>query len=114
MAKNRSCQEGGIVFGDWKLFPLDDMNWELCHRHETADTESARKAGNVGKLAWHRLGRYYQANTFEGSILYAADVELKDRCKDVAIQLEDALREHERIVKLMMEEFTASLIEVNR
>lgn len=110
----KSCQEGGIVFGNWKLFPLDGMNWELCHRHETADTESARKSGSAGTLRWHRLGRYYQASTFEGAILYAADVELKGRCKDVAIQLEDALREHERIVKLMLDEFSSAMEGVTR
>ena len=108
-SKTKSCQEGGIVFGDWKLFELDDRNWELCHRHETADTKTARVAGSVGKTQWHRLGRYYQHDTFGNALLYAADVELKAKCRDVAMQLTDAMREHERIVGELVGAFQDSV-----
>ena len=94
MAKTVSVQEGGIVFGDWKLFPLDDRNWELCHKHTTADTTSARKSGTVGEVKWHRTGRFYQYNTFDLAIQYAADCVLKDAARERQMELVDALRYH--------------------
>lgn len=92
MAKQVSVQEGGIVFGDWKLFPLDARNWELCHRH--ANT----RGDNVGVVQWSRLGRYYQYNTFPLAIQYAADCELKDKAYGEQMELMDALHEYRLIV----------------
>jgi hypothetical protein len=96
--KRKSVQEGGIVFGDWKLFPVDSRNWELCHRHEVADTTSARRAGTVGRVQWNRLGRFYQHSTFDAAIQYAADCELKGGCHDRAMELGEAIAEYRAIV----------------
>ena len=91
--KTKSVQDGGIVFGDWKLFPVDSRNWELCHRHETGG------AGvGAGVTKWHRLGRFYQFNTFDLALQYAADEELKDEYYDRATGLSDALAEYRAIV----------------
>ena len=96
--KRKSVQEGGIVFGDWKLFPVDSRNWELCHRHEVADTTTARKAGTVGRVQWNRLGRFYQCNTIDAAIQYAADCELKGKAYGRQMELQDALYEYRAIV----------------
>ena len=106
---SRSCQDGGIVFGDWKLFPLDDRNWELCHRHAVADTTTARRAGTVGEVKWHRLGRFYSWNTFANALGYAADCELKEGCKDAAMGLDDALDRYEEIVGHMATDVIAAV-----
>lgn len=98
MAKNKDIQRGGIVFGDWKLMPLDERNWELCHRHATPDNARTRAAGSVGRVRWHRCGRYYQAGTFHLAIRYAADAELRAGCRDRAEGLSDALDRYERVV----------------
>ena len=90
--KTKSVQEGGIVFGDWKLFPVDARNWELCHRHANTRGESK------GTVQWNRLGRFYQCNTIDAAIQYAADCELKDGCHDRATGLSDALAEYRAIV----------------
>ena len=92
MAKQVSVQEGGIAFGDWKLFPVDARNWELCHRH--ANT----RGDNKGVVQWNRLGRFYQSNTFDLALQYAADCELKDRCHDRAMELGKAIAEYRAIV----------------
>lgn len=98
MAKNRDIQNIGIVFGDWKLIPLDDRNWELCHRHMMPDTEKTRNAGTVGTLRWVRLGRYYSYNTFDLAVQYAADVELKAEAHAKVMELWDALETYRDIV----------------
>lgn len=98
-----TAQAGGIVFGSWKLVPMDSINWELCHWHETT------KGNNAGVEQWNRLGRFYQSGTFANAILYAADVELKAKCRDKAVQLADALKEHERIVGELIQAFEKSL-----
>ena len=109
MAKTKDCQSGGIVFGDWKLCPLDDRNWELCHRHAVADTTTARRAGTVGEVKWHRLGRFYSWNTFANALGYAADCELKAGCKDAAMGLDDALDRYEEIVGHMATDVIAAV-----
>lgn len=78
MEKKRDIQDIGVVFGDWKLVPLDSNNWELCHRHVTKDTASARANGTVGTVKWHRLGRYYQFNTVHLALEYAADWDIRN------------------------------------
>lgn len=95
---SKDCQDNGVVFGNWKLVPVDSHNWELCHRHAVSDTPTARKAGTVGVVQWNRLGRYYQYNTFALAIQYAADCELKDKAYGKQMELMDALYEYERIL----------------
>lgn len=95
---SKDCQDNGIIFGDWKLVPVDARNWELCHRHAVSDTPTARKAGTVGVVQWNRLGRFYQYGTFPLAIQYAADCELKDKCHGTVMELWDALHEYDRIV----------------
>lgn len=106
---SKSCQEGGIVFGDWKLMPLDDRNWELCHRHETADTTKARRNGTVGNVRWHRLGRYHQHNTVHLAIQYAADCALKEKAHGEQMSLQDALHEYAKIVDALKSDVLAAL-----
>lgn len=96
-SKQRDVQDTGIVFGDWKLVPVDSLNWELCHRHETTDNVRARAAGSVGTVRWHRLGRYYSYSTFGNALLYAADCELKRGCAEAVMELGEALDRYERI-----------------
>lgn len=86
---------GGIVFGDWMLAPLDSRNWELCHRH-VAKAVGRHKGGTEPQ--WHRLGRFYQCSTFDAAIQYAADCELKDGCHDRAMGLSEAIAEYRAIV----------------
>ena len=93
-----NCQTNGIVFGDWKLVPVDSRNWELCHRH-VARATGRHKGGT--RPQWHRLGRFYQCNTFDAAIQYAADCELKDGCHDRAVELGEAIAEYRAIVDEM-------------
>ena len=108
-SKRKDIQDIGITFGNWKLVKLDGDNWELCHRHVTGDTASARKNGTVGQVRWHRLGRYYQSNTFHLALRHAADQELAAECESAAIPIEDALREYERIVTTMTDALKTAL-----
>lgn len=106
---SRSCQDGGIVFGDWKLFPVDALNWELCHRHEVGDTSAARRAGTVGRVQWNRLGRYYSYGTFANALGYAADCELKAEAHGRVMELDDALDRYEEIVGHMATDVIAAV-----
>lgn len=90
-----NCQTNGIVFGDWKLVPVDSRNWELCHRH-VARATGRHKGGT--RPQWNRLGRFYQFNTFDLALQYAADEELKDGCHDRAMGLAYAIAEYRAIV----------------
>lgn len=84
-------QEGGIQFGErWKLFPIDDRNWELCHLHANADNAKSRKAGTAGQMRWNRCGRFYSYNTVVEALRYAADVELKAKCAEEAVAIAEA------------------------
>jgi hypothetical protein len=93
--KTKSVQEGGIVFGDWKLFPVDSRNWELCHRHANTRGESK------GTVQWNRLGRFYQFNTFDLALQYAADEELKGKAYGTAMELKDAIAEYRTIIAML-------------
>ena len=94
MAKNRNVEVGGILLTDvWKLLPVDDRNWELCHRHAVGDNVKARAAGTVGQMRWHRCGRYYSYNTVGEAIAYVADVEMKRKATATAMDLGAALAE---------------------
>lgn len=99
----------GIVFGDWKLVPVDARNWELCHRHAVSDTPTARKAGTVGVVKWNRLGRFYQFNTFDLALQYAADFELKAKAHGRQMEIEDALYQYRAIVDALKADVLAAL-----
>ena len=60
-----------IEFGDWQLRPMDDRNWELYHRHVTS------RGKDRGAAKWHACEKYYQYNTIDNAILYAADADMK-------------------------------------
>lgn len=92
---SKSVQEGGITFGDWKLFPVDSRNWELCHRHANTRGESK------GTVQWNRLGRFYQFNTFDLALQYAADEELKGKAYGTAMELKDAIAEYRTIIAML-------------
>lgn len=106
MEKSKDIQGGGIVFGDWKLFPMDDRNWELCHRH----TGKARGRNDAGtEPRWYRQGRFYQYNTIDLALLYAADCEMKDGREDEAKRIMDALKEYRAIVEKLTEDIREAL-----
>ena len=90
---------GGIEFGDWRLVPVDSLNWELAHRRATLDNRVTRERGTAGKVRWYRLGKYYSWNTIDSALLYAADAELKAGCKDTAMTLRDAASKWEATLK---------------
>lgn len=80
-----------IEFGEWRLVPLDGLNWELCHRH------AATRGKNAGRVSWHRCGRFYQASTFGDALRFAADCELKERNHGDVRGIRSALAEYEAI-----------------
>lgn len=86
MARTESVQNGGIEFGDWKLHPVDSRNWELCKR---------------GDSGWRPLGRFYQFNTFDLALQYAADEELKGKAYGTAMELKGAIAEYRTIVAML-------------
>lgn len=106
---SKDCQEGGLVFGRWKLFPVDASNWELCHLHETKGTPQAIAAGTAGQVRWNRLGRYYQWNTIPSALLYAADCELRDNAHEQSLSIIEALDEYRAITDTMRAELTSAL-----
>lgn len=83
MAKRTDIQKGGIVFGDWKLMPIDSENWELCHRHVPRGADGAPK--------WNHCGKYYNEHTIGSALRYAADQEMKAKCKTGALEIVEAL-----------------------
>ena len=102
---NKDVQSGGVMLADnWKLFPVDDRNWELCQLRVTADTASARKSGTVGMMRWQRCGRFYSYNTVPNAIMYVADVLVKESCEQ-AITLVDALDTWREAVDAMTDAF---------
>jgi len=89
MARKESVQSGGIVFGDWKLMPVDSRNWELC---------------KLGESCWRPLGRFYQFNTFDLALQYAADCEMKNECHDREMELADAIAAYRTIVAVLRDD----------
>lgn len=81
-----------IEFGDWRLVPMDDHNWELCHRH------AATRGKNAGQVQWNRMHRYYQYNTLDCALLFAADFELKEKREGRVAEIGRALEEYRAIV----------------
>lgn len=109
MALTEKQVTSGIKFGNWMLVPLDDRNWELCHWHVAKAT--GRNAGGT-KPQWNRLGRYYSYNTFDLAVQYAADVELKAKASEQAMELWDALETYRDIVADLKADVIAALGEV--
>lgn len=95
---SKDCQDGGIVFGDWKLVPVDSRNWELCHLHETQPT--GRNKGGVTK--WNRCGRFYQYNTIDQALQYAIDCEMKDKHHEQAAKIGAALLEYDSLTRFFV------------
>lgn len=93
MVSEESPKSGGVTFGDWKLVPLDERNWELYH------LRTANKGKYAGKAKWYKTGRYYSYSTLGSAFLYAADCELKSGSRDKAVPIAKALAEYERILK---------------
>lgn len=89
---SKNVQDGGILLADdWKLFPIDDANWELCHRYATT---SGRDEGIV---KWHRCGRFYSYGTLDEAALYVADQLMKQRAYARHMELGSALVEYREI-----------------
>lgn len=93
MESEKSPERCGVTFGDWKLVPLDERNWELWR------LRAASRGKDAGMAKWHKTGRYYSYSTLGGAFLYAADCELKDGSRDRAVPIAEALAEYERILK---------------
>ena len=92
-------QNGGIVFGNWKLLPTDKENWELCEWYAPKGTDDAP--------SWHRIGKYYNEHTIGSALRYAADREMKAKCKDHALKILEALE----MLDATLSEFTERLSE---
>jgi len=89
---NKNVQDGGILLADdWKLFPLDERNWELCHLCPTKETPATKTNGTAGVVRWQRCGRYYSYNTVDQALLYVADQLTKAKCYDESLSLVRAL-----------------------
>lgn len=97
MAKQRDIQEGGIVFGDWKLVPVDSRNWELCHWH------AAVSGKGDGTVKWNRLGRFYSYGTLDEALRYVADEEMKAKHADRVAEISAALMEYENITHRLVD-----------
>lgn len=94
MARTESVQSAGIVFGRWKLNPMDARNWELCELRD-------------GK--WRPLGRFYQYNSFDLALRYAADRELKAEAHGRVMELQDALHEYRSITDALVADVARAL-----
>lgn len=85
MARVSKVQDGGIILCDgWKLWPMDDRNWELCELRDGV---------------WRPCGRFYSYNTVGEAIAYVADVELKRKATATALDLLEALATYRDIVE---------------
>ena len=86
MARKETVQSGGITLADeWKLYPLDDRNWELCKL--------------MGDGQWKPYGRFYSYNTIDCALLYVADQLMKDKCRDAALTLDAAVAEWKATIR---------------
>lgn len=63
-----------IEFGNWQLRPADSRNWQLWHLHIPAAV--GRHEGGT-EPRWMATGRFYQYDTIDNALLYAADQEVK-------------------------------------
>ena len=94
---------GAIRFGNWELRPVDSRNWELYHLRA-----STRGFGD-GKQRWASEGRFYQFNTFDLALQYAADCELKAKAHGRQMEIEDALYQYRAIVDALKADVLAAL-----
>lgn len=93
MAKNKDIQEGGVLLADeWKLYPIDEDLWELCHLHATS------KGRDSGVTKWHRCGRFYTHGTVNQALLYVADQLTRAKCYDESLALVQALDQWREVV----------------
>ena len=98
MAKGESLKkDNGIVFGRWRLIPLDSNNWELCEYRDGKTKDGGRAT------RWIRCGRYYQHSTIGGAFRYAADCEMKRGNAEAAADVLSALAEYERITQELLD-----------
>jgi len=93
----RQTTSGGIVFGDWKLIPMDANNWELAHRH------AVRRGDNEGRVQWNRLGKYYHEHTIQNAVRYAVDYELKQRYRENEATFTQFIRDYEELADSLTE-----------
>ena len=94
MGKTIDIQTDGILLADdWKLFPVDSRNWELCHKY-VSKASGRHKAGT--EELWHRCGRFYSYGA-------VADELMKEKAYGKAMELRDAMAEWERIASSMLE-----------
>lgn len=101
MGKTIDIQTDGILLADdWKLFPVDSRNWELCHKY-VSKASGRHKAGT--EELWHRCGRFYSYNTIGNAMAYVADELMKEKAHGKVMELRDAMTEWERIVSSMLE-----------
>lgn len=97
MAKHKDIQDVGILLADeWKLVPLDDRNWELCHLH-VAQPRGGREGGTEPR--WYRCGRFYSYNTVGEAMLYVIDQLMKDKAWAQHMELGSALAEYRAIAE---------------
>lgn len=100
--------KGGVMLGDrWKLYPIDERNWELCELRQTRPTHTAAKAGTVGTVQWQRCGKFYSYNTVPNAIAYVADVLAKERALGEALTLAETVGE----LREMYDEMAARVAE---
>ncbi len=91
---SKNVQDVGMLLADdWKLYPLDERNWELCHLCPTKETPATKANGTAGVVRWQRCGRYYQYNTIDQAMLYVLDVLAKQGATDQMLALASALRQ---------------------
>lgn len=104
MAKAKSVQEGGIMLADnWKLYPVDERNWELCRYVAVNDTPVSRANGTAGQMRWQPLGRFYSYDTVGEALAYAADELVKEKARQQALTLRVALAEYARACRMLRE-----------
>lgn len=97
--KQKSVEHGGMVICDaFKLFPVDDRNWELCELRTQRD----------GSARWMRCGRFYSYNTVGEAIAYVADILLKRRCVEQAQAAADLMAYHRETMEAMTERLVSA------
>ena len=108
MARSDGCQDGGLMISDrWKLLMVDKKNWELCEFRAQKDTSG--KVVSNGEPKWFRCGRFYQYNTFANALLYVADIELKEGCRDKVADISDAVKKIGDTLESLTERLEESL-----
>lgn len=104
MAKAKNVQEGGIMLAEnWKLYPVDERNWELCRYAAVNDTPVSRANGTAGQMRWQPLGRFYSYGTVGEALAYVADELVKEKARQQALTLRTALAEYARACRTLRE-----------